>query len=1020
MIVVAHNMAAMNADRQLKIVTGQKSKSAEKLSSGYRINRAADDAAGLAISEKMRYQIRGLDRGLDNTRDGISFIQVADGAMDEVDKILQRMNELAVQASNDTNTSSDRAAINLEVTNLKKVINRIGKDTEFNTLKVFDGDVTIPDMTITGKYYTKDNIGFFNSSFDAATHKAQYGGFLVDGNRIPWNKVDPNLASEDPATGKTTFKAGTYKYDPYGNDPFVIEAQDGTSLPKVTREIKINGIGGDIYCNGQKYSWESLIDGNGRSMENAGLHSGTWHTPDGKNFIEMNVTQTGGGTQTRFSMEDYLAALGEGLVNHADFSMIESFNGDFTLVNGASEKSAGQTVQVTKAMADAGFLQDQKMRLGADKDGVWIEKGDATGSNWTQVNNSKIAWSALNPPITDSWWKSGIELSQQVVGKTITYTNNLGTDIGAFSFTMSVDNDVTSLDSLINAVNGTIINGKVKTDYKPSVTASSANVLNAEISGGSITFDEEKGAGRDFDTASVDDVIDDDSKATVDFTSNTVKKTYSKNSTSFTYDGSVKEPLDKMRSHVTDYITDVIKAKELSALSGSKTNYFRKDLKDVVGAGNITTSGHFTGTVTLGKETYASAVIDFKKITDVMELAGTGFDSTCMTCNNHYSVLLEPDAMGTTFGSSITTADGKTYKYSMKQSGQDYELRISLDSMKQAGVKSGSDIAEALKTIVGSRNTLGHHFTQYETDGSKLYIYDNRPDKVGDPSAKFQTQPYDKKVVDDYSYVLINNDKYPLTLKMTYSIGDLKDWVNSEMKEDSNGDYVKETDGSFRKYDKAKDKADAKKYSLNTTFKDKDGNALSSKSDLIEKYSEAAIEDMLSSKTQFNAVDYTICDWSASANAAEAEKAEFASDVKVKGNNGQLKDYGLNIQHSSNVGDATKIPRFALNTFVLGIIRADCSDFDKAQATMDMVSVALDEMATRRSIYGAYQNRLEHTYANNGNVSENTQVAESRIRDTDMAKEMTFYSMQSILQQAGQSMLAQTNQINQGVLDLLH
>jgi len=103
MIVVAHNMAAMNADRQLKIVTGQKSKSAEKLSSGYRINRAADDAAGLAISEKMRYQIRGLDRGLDNTKDGISFIQVADGAMDEVDKILQRMNELAVQASNDTN-----------------------------------------------------------------------------------------------------------------------------------------------------------------------------------------------------------------------------------------------------------------------------------------------------------------------------------------------------------------------------------------------------------------------------------------------------------------------------------------------------------------------------------------------------------------------------------------------------------------------------------------------------------------------------------------------------------------------------------------------------------------------------------------------------------------------------------------------------------------------------------------------------------------------------------------------------
>lgn len=104
-MVVQHNMAAMNANRMLSGVSSAQSKSTEKLSSGYRINRAADDAAGLSISEKMRSQIRGLNKASDNAQDGISLIQVAEGALNETHSILQRMNELATQAANDTNTS---------------------------------------------------------------------------------------------------------------------------------------------------------------------------------------------------------------------------------------------------------------------------------------------------------------------------------------------------------------------------------------------------------------------------------------------------------------------------------------------------------------------------------------------------------------------------------------------------------------------------------------------------------------------------------------------------------------------------------------------------------------------------------------------------------------------------------------------------------------------------------------------------------------------------------------------------
>lgn len=114
-MVVQHNMSAANTNRQLGITTGQLSKSTEKLSSGYRINRAADDAAGLSISEKMRSQIRGLDQASDNAQDGISLIQTAEGALNEIHSMLQRMNELAVKAANDTNQTIDRDAVQDEV-----------------------------------------------------------------------------------------------------------------------------------------------------------------------------------------------------------------------------------------------------------------------------------------------------------------------------------------------------------------------------------------------------------------------------------------------------------------------------------------------------------------------------------------------------------------------------------------------------------------------------------------------------------------------------------------------------------------------------------------------------------------------------------------------------------------------------------------------------------------------------------------------------------------------------------------
>ena len=172
-MVVQHNMSAMNANRMLSGVASAQSKSTEKLSSGYRINRAADDAAGLSISEKMRSQIRGLNQASTNAQDGISLIQTAEGALNEQHSILQRMRELAVQAANGTETNDDREAVQNEIEQLQSELTRISDTTEFNTMKLLDGSqsgskvqVSLSKSAATGATTKNAEVQQVNTSVD--------------------------------------------------------------------------------------------------------------------------------------------------------------------------------------------------------------------------------------------------------------------------------------------------------------------------------------------------------------------------------------------------------------------------------------------------------------------------------------------------------------------------------------------------------------------------------------------------------------------------------------------------------------------------------------------------------------------------------------------------------------------------------------------------------------------------------------------------------------------------------------
>lgn len=243
-MIISHNMSAQNAQGKYKIVTGEKQKTVEKLASGYRINRGSDDAAGLSISEKMRFQIRGLSKAAGNIQDGNSLVNVADGALAETHSILQRQRELIVQAANDTNTETDRLAIQSELEATTKELNRIFDTTEFNTLKVFKGKDEIisgPDVTTD----TKINVTDLGKTVTGPVNSVVW---LKKGETVNSPVKDATINNINITSAVTNeVKEEVKNTDEYGHSTYAIEditynieRADATSTTVVTEYTKIN------------------------------------------------------------------------------------------------------------------------------------------------------------------------------------------------------------------------------------------------------------------------------------------------------------------------------------------------------------------------------------------------------------------------------------------------------------------------------------------------------------------------------------------------------------------------------------------------------------------------------------------------------------------------------------------------------------------------------------------------------------------------------------------------------------
>ena len=261
-MVVQHNMQAANANRMLNVTTSAQSKSTEKLSSGYRINRAADDAAGLTISEKMRKQIKGLDRASTNAEDGVSAVQTAEGALTEVHSMLQRMNELATQSANGTNSNTDRKAIQDEIDQLTTEIDRVSETTKFNETYLLKGDGA-------------------EKAHNVNAHDAGLAGVtLTDkGDTVDVTLKTLNAGDKVSIAGKN----------------YTIGSSIKETQALVDNQKKVDGA---IIVNGEKYTWD-----------NTG--AGTWK----KDGQDATITIAGGevvsdGTKTLTAMKDANAADG--------------------------------------------------------------------------------------------------------------------------------------------------------------------------------------------------------------------------------------------------------------------------------------------------------------------------------------------------------------------------------------------------------------------------------------------------------------------------------------------------------------------------------------------------------------------------------------------------------------------------------------------------------------------------------------------------------------------------------------
>ena len=939
MQIIRHNKVAMFALEQLKITENNKTKNMEKLSSGYRINRAADDAAGLKISEKMRSQISGLNRAAQNIEEGICFIQTADGALNEVHAMLQRIRELAVQASNDTNMPEDRQAINDEVQQIKREMNRVYRTTEFNKNNIFKAPDHI-ELEINGE---PNDFELFNGPDGVSP-----AGVIINNKRYTWGELG---ISETPIDEDYIRIVN----DPDSPDEVIkLKVNAGDTPDKIRRiyemtadetGIKINGLysglwGSTIVQSGNTYSW------NYRGMElsfeeddefvNAIKKSEDiltdWETylsgttrnsavTSSRDTMKMNVTNANKNDIANWSYQIKADEAGVGLIQtNGNDGLTHTKTGwaDFGNVNGgeaypiADWGTAYEGSNPVTVSSDATYRYQDAASAGFLTDGMKFDF-----SFYENEIAKAQAISGLTQNLTGSGVSSPISMVTSNAGATVTGYS------GFNSFTFQRDEllrdfgDSGSSTAMQLTVDRTKVVDRTVDDheYRLKLTEAYIKQVDNYTDITTTTYTEASVQFYNLDGDAVDNLED----AHFDTTAPTGTTSYGASGTNTYFIANTGQAANW--SNITN--------SPLSSDTSSYTDATRREVRD--GEGTLIGYAEITYNKTIETTRNTTSTYETNDWGSLNNYVQNGANYSKVSSSAAYYVLDEGSGNARDFSDrgyrALETGDGSAQRYIQNGDGY-YRINVyNLSHYEYAGKNSNGG------TIMTGANSGS--FIDVANGSTTITITD----------ANGHVNTY--YTAEQYKSTTLRNNAYGTSLSLSYTSG-------SENR--SNVITVTPNGAASRTFTKAQRTAG------------------------------------ISSDSLLNTV---------------INPPPIAEDKL------------LHIQAGANVWQSIDITYPCLSNSIIGISGAKTTTFDNSQSTIGMCDIAINKISGVRSLLGATQNRLEHAYNIAKNVEENTQAAESVIRDLDMADEVVEFSKNNILAEAGNAMLAQANQQPEAILRLL-
>lgn len=914
---IYHNINSMVTQNSLKTNENALSKSLTRLSTGLRINSAADDAAGLAISEKMRAQTRGLDKAVSNSQDGISLIQTAEGALNETQSILQRMRELSVQAANDTLTANDRQTIQAEIDQLADEIDRISDTTTFNTKKLLDGSASA--LVSTDKASTKvfargqiANEGNYKISVDLLqAGKAQIqasnlfsvgagtGGEITAQTIGEGRHAAAKMVVETAATGAEGDTLG-FAFSVAGNS-FSVSGIALTGADETAQAAQIKA-GLEASDDFNKYFTASL---------ETGANPGDTLVITAKDpAVDFSFTTTlAEGATSELVLAD---ASGNDIVTSANLSATTS-----TAAGGAGDfADVANSFSVSKASANVTSVETV---AGAQLAGGTYVVNTANGTADTVI--------AANGGVLQD--PSGLFGTSTASGIAAAADTAFGAADEFQYVTMAFK--VTGRDADSNTLDFSVDYKAMKADGTWTSGTATLNGVKATDAGGTLAIGDGIVLDRDALTFDANASLGDQAALTLWQAGPANGDAVTVNADGQSYRFGVADGAFDGASGKSFYMYQV----------DAGGNAYKGAVKMNFGAYLVDEAPAATFTVADGQAAGSVATAN-TKLKDLAQFAGTGGKS----------LLADPQTI------TIVQGDGRKASVTLYAD----------DTLEQAADKFNKAISDDLgqKTYVSSADT--GNFVQFVSSGEQT---ENTPYAIAG-SLVFSSAVAGKA-------------------------GELN-FIGDEAVLNAFG--LKQVQASQEN-----------RFSVNVSNA-VNGAAVASNVELTGNRLIGVIDSNLD--VEFDKMANAQVAWNSATKSWTISSASGSEDTSI-----HVVSNSALFQIGANEGETMNIDLGNMSAASLGVDKIRVTDKESASRSITMVDGAISRVSDQRAALGAYQNRLEHTINNLGTASTNLTSAESRIRDVDMAQEMTAFVKNQILMQAANSMLSQANQLPQQVLSLL-